>query len=165
MEDDDADADDDGSGEPKPRKVRFSELHRLAFVVGEIDRDCAVVPRGAFTITPTHYVAENSGFRGLTATEAADPAQYLHFRKPEALARRSVLERRALVEDVDFLDPISEDSPRGVWSLRVDLATARATARSLLWPGYFFFHNIETPAFGGCYFGDGQKNTDLAFML
>ena len=37
--------------------------------------------------------------------------------------------------------------------------------RSLKWPGYFFVHETESPLWGGAYFGAGQENKDLCFML
>ncbi len=102
---------------------------------------------------------------GLTATEAGELSNYLHFRQPENLGRKSVLERRGLVASTDFLDPISEDSPAGVWAARVDKQRGQATLRSLVWPGYFFFHNVGTARFGGAYFGDGRRNDDIGFMV
>jgi hypothetical protein len=39
------------------------------------------------------------------------------------------------------------------------------TARSLLWPGYAFWHEIGTPAYGGLYVGDGVRNDDLCFCV
>lgn len=59
---DDEELDDDG--QPKPKKVKFSEAHRLAYAVGQMDAQLAVVPRGAYAVTATHYVVKNSGFGG-----------------------------------------------------------------------------------------------------
>ena len=92
-------------------------------------------------------------------------ANYFHFREPKALAKKTVLERRGLVASTDFLDSLSEDSPRGVWAVRVDKAKGQATLRSLVWPGYFFYHNVGTSQFGGAYFGDGRRNNDIGFMI
>ena len=64
----------------------------------------------------------------------------------------------------DFLDAASEDAPAGVWALRLDAAQGLVQARSLKWPGYFFYHALGTPRYGGAYFGDGLANTDLPFM-
>lgn len=164
-EDEEEEDEEDEDGAPKPKKVLFREAHRLAYVVDQIDAEVSVVPRGAYAVSATHYVIRNTGFGGLAATEAGDLANYFHFREPTALARKTVLERRGLVATTDFLDPISEDTPRGVWALRVDKARAQATLRSLVWPGYFFFHNLGTARFGGAYFGDGRRNDDIGFMV
>lgn len=53
----------------------------------------------------------------------------------------------------------------GAWSLQFSSNKTTVTLRSLQWPGYFFFHRVGTPDFGGAYFGDGRKNVDLPFML
>jgi len=156
---------EDGERAPKPKKVRFVEAHRLVHRVTAMDSDLSLVPRGAFVITPTHYLAPNPSFAGLSATEAGSTASFLHFRKPFALERKSALDREGTVKDVDFLDPISEDEPTGVWSVRVDEGEGTVTVRSLRWPGYFFVHRLGSPDFGGAYFGDGLPNRDLAFML
>jgi radial spoke head protein 9 len=49
--------------------------------------------------------------------------------------------------------------------LQYDAAAGTVTLRSLLWPGYFFFHVAGTGRFGAAYFGAGEKNVDISFML
>ncbi|KAA0174595.1 hypothetical protein FNF27_03970 [Cafeteria roenbergensis] len=166
-EEEEPEEEEDGEeGAPRrPKKVKFIEAHRLAHRVLAMDSDLSIVPRGAFVITPTHYLAPNPSFAGLSATEAASAASYLHFRRPVAEERRSVLDREGALRDVDFLDPVSEDEPSGVWSIRVDEGEGTALVRSLRWPGYFFVHRLGTQSFGGAYFGNGLPNRDLAFML
>mmetsp|Transcript_160428 Transcript_160428/g.389570 ORF Transcript_160428/g.389570 Transcript_160428/m.389570 type:complete len:277 (+) Transcript_160428:63-893(+) len=161
-EEDDGGDDDD---EDAPKKERFSEVHRLAHAVRAIDRDTAVVPRGAFLVTATHNVVRNTGFTGLDSTAGASLDNYFHYREPINLARKTALERAGMVQSTDFLDPLSEDAPRGIWAVRVDRAAGVATLRSLSWPGYFFFHELGTGNFGGAYFGYGQANGDIGFMV
>lgn len=156
---------EDEDGVPKPKKVKFSEAHRLAYAISQIDADTAVVPRGAYIVTATHDVLQNRAFEGLDSAAAGGLDNYFHFRKPVALARKTALERSGMVASTDFLDPLSEDTPRGVWSVRVDDARGAATGRSLLWPGYFFFHNVGSAGYGGAYFGYGTKNGDIGFMV
>ena len=98
--------------------IRFSEAHRLAATVAAIDADTAVVPRGAFTVTPTHHIAPSASFRGLSLTEGADTSSYFHFRAPRGEGRRALLSRAVVVGPGDFLDPLSEDSPGGTWAVR-----------------------------------------------
>lgn len=161
-EEDDAGDDED---EDAPKKERFSEVHRLAYAVGEIDRETSVVPRGAYIVSATHDVIRNAGFTGLDSTSGASLDNYFHFREPINLARKTALERAGMVQSTDFLDPLSEDSPRGIWAVRVDRAAGVATLRSLSWPGYFFYHELGTGTFGGAYFGYGQRNADIGFMV
>eukprot|EP00500_Bicosoecida_sp_ms1_P004724 CAMPEP_0203809250 /NCGR_PEP_ID=MMETSP0115-20131106/2151_1 /ASSEMBLY_ACC=CAM_ASM_000227 /TAXON_ID=33651 /ORGANISM="Bicosoecid sp, Strain ms1" /LENGTH=273 /DNA_ID=CAMNT_0050717967 /DNA_START=96 /DNA_END=917 /DNA_ORIENTATION=+ len=151
--------------EDAPKKERFSEVHRLAYAVAQIDRATAVVPRGAYLVSATHHVLRNAAFGGLDSTTAASLDNYYHFRAPEALARKSALERAGMVQSTDFLDSLAEDTPRGVWAVRVDRGGGVATLRSLLYPGYFFFHELGSGNFGGAYFGYGQVNGDIGFMV
>jgi len=155
----------DEAGNPKPKAPRFSEAHRLAFTVAAVDRDTAVVPRGAFVVSPTHHVAASPLFAGLAGAEAGALANYCHFRPAEHPSRAHALNKAGVVPATDFLDPCSEDAPRGVWSLRVDPGRGLAELRSLKWPGYFGYHLVGTPKFGAAYFGDGVENTSLQFML
>jgi radial spoke head protein 9 len=129
-----------------------------------MDGDCSIVPKGAYVVTPTHYLVPNPSFAGLSATEASDASNFLHFRRPEAAERQSAMDREGAVKDTDFLDPVSEDEPRGVWSIRLEASEGVATVRSLRWPGFYFAHRLGTTSFAGAYFGDGVINRDLAFM-
>ncbi len=91
-EDDNAGAEEQGeqlegnSGVPS----RFSEVHRLAYVVSAIDDDTSLVPKGALAITPTHTIEPNARFGGLAPSEAGDLACYLHFRERAASRRGKV---------------------------------------------------------------------------
>lgn len=161
----DEDADEEEEEEGAPKKEKFSEVHRLALTIASIDAETAVVPRGAYIVTATHDVRPNTAFEGLDKTSAASLSNYYHFREPVELARKSVLDREGMVASTDFLDPLAEDSPKGIWGVRVDEARGVATLRSLAWPGYFFYHALGSGSFGGAYFGYGQKNGDIGFMV
>ncbi len=65
----------------------------------------------------------------------------------------------------DFLDPISQDSIIGSWSIQTDESKTQITIRSLLWAGYVGYHRTNSNIFGGVYFGDGIKNIDLPFII
>ncbi len=66
---------------------------------------------------------------------------------------------------LDFLDNIAEDSPHGIWNVRKDRGGSVVLVRNLLWPGFIFYHVLHTRKFGHVYFGLGDKNLDLPFML
>lgn len=54
----------------------------------------------------------------------------------------------------------------GCWSMQQESAGGRLVLlRSLLWPGYVFFHQVSKAKFGSLYIGSGLKNIDLPFML
>ncbi|XP_073667532.1 radial spoke head protein 9 homolog [Paramisgurnus dabryanus] len=145
--------------------VKVNEESRLATTVFNIDKDASVVPRGAFIKTPSGKVQTNPSFGGLRPTEAAKLRNYLHFRKPVNLKTKSILEMAELNPAVDFLDPLSEDIPKGSWSLQSERGGTVCVLRSLLWQGLTFFHVPQTPQHGYIYMGDGLMNLDLPFML
>ena len=76
-----------------------------------IEHDTAVVPRGAYIVTPQHHITENRLFTGLDAAEltvgggsatnapadTAWAAALLHFREPEGAKRKGALGRAAAV--------------------------------------------------------------------
>ena len=47
---------------------------------------------------------------------------------------------------------------------RTRTSTQVTTIRNLLWPGFVAFSG-PTKKWGYCYFGTGEKNADIAFML
>ena len=65
----------------------------------------------------------------------------------------------------DILDNILSDDVKGSWSVQVDSTGNISNVRSLLWPGYYAVHQSCSDLYGGVYFGNGQKNSELAFMI
>ncbi|KAG8123436.1 hypothetical protein E2320_018826 [Naja naja] len=53
----------------------------------------------------------------------------------------------------------------GSWSIQVERGSRIVVLRSLLWPGLTFYHVPNTKQHGYIYFGNGEKNIDLPFML
>ena len=155
----------DEAGNPLPKAAKFSEAHRLAVTVAAIERDTGVVPKGAFVVTPTHAVAAEPHFGGLDGTAAGSLGSYAHFRPAEHPARAHALAKPGAVPNGDWLDPVSEDAPRGCWTLRLDGGKGVAELRSLRWPGYFFYAQVGGPRYGGVYVGDGRPNVDLHFSM
>lgn len=159
-EDEDKGDEDDEEGVERPPK--FSEMHRLAYVVRNIDNDCSVVPRGSAIIDASLRVRPNAAFGGLSYAAAGSLDNYQHL-VPSAKA--DLDSASTGIKASDFLDRLSDDEPRGVWALRQDAASGNTTIRSLKWPGYFFLHTSGTPQFASTYSGNGLANADLGFML
>jgi radial spoke head protein 9 len=149
----------------KPPPERFREMHRLAFAVSQIDHDAAALPRGAFVVDASHTVGKNKSYEGLSYEAAGKLASYYHFRPPESARAMASLAKPGIVRPGDFMDPCAEDQPNGVWSVCYDPSNTVSILRNFYWPGYFFYHIIGTPEYGGVYFGDGLPNVDIAFML
>lgn len=161
-EEEDEDKGDDEEEEGAPRPPKFSEMHRLAYVVQSIDDDTAVVPRGALLIDATRTVRPNRAFGGLSLSEAGSLENYQHLRNS---SKADLDSASTGITACDFLDSIADDEPKGVWAIRTDAASGTATLRSLKWPGYFFYHKAGTADYAAAYFGSGLANNDLGFML
>lgn len=53
----------------------------------------------------------------------------------------------------------------GSWSVQCDNGGTAVVLRSLKWLGFAAYHVPDTPKFGYIYYGTGEKNMDLLFML
>ncbi|XP_041814670.1 radial spoke head protein 9 homolog [Chelmon rostratus] len=154
-------------GEKDEERVvtKVNEESRLAVAVHQIDDEVSVVPRGAFVKSPHGLVQINRSFGGLSFSEAGKLDNFLHFRRPKNLKKKSILEIGDLNPAIDFLDVVNDDIPKGSWSLQFECASTVCVLRSLLWLGLTFYHVPMTPQHGYIYFGNGTKNLDLPFML
>ncbi|XP_066036492.1 radial spoke head protein 9 homolog isoform X1 [Chamaea fasciata] len=143
----------------------MKEEARLIATIEQIDRDVGIVPRGAFVKTPLGSVHENRHFEGLSLVEAKKLSSYFHFTDPVNLKNKTLLEKADLDPSTDFLDSLEHDIPRGSWSIQLEKGGTVVVLRSLLWLGLTFYHVPMTKQFGYVYFGTGEKNLDLPFML
>lgn len=162
------DAGDPDAADPEAQQNQpppLTEMERLSQVVQEIDFDTAVVPKGSYALNEAHMVVPSSDFKGLGLTEAKALTSYVHFRPPTSVACLRALARTDVQFYSNFLDPLKEDLPKGCWACRQDPSVSLVTLRSLNWPGYTSYHVPGTTKFGGMYFGHGQKNRDLPFIL
>jgi hypothetical protein len=148
----------DAEGNPLPRAPKFSEAHKLAAAVAAMEGACAVVPRGAYSVTATRHVVPNPAFGGLSPSAATNLTAWVHFRPAQHPARATALTRAAAVPGSDdFLDCLAEDQPEGVWATQLDAARGVARVASLLYPGYFAFATVDGSAkWGSVYVGDGR---------
>ncbi|XP_066467672.1 radial spoke head protein 9 homolog isoform X2 [Tiliqua scincoides] len=130
-----------------------------------IDKAVGIVPRGAYVKTPLGPVHENRSFEGLSLTEAKKLSSYFHLTDPVNLKNKTLLEKADLDPAIDFLDSLEHDVPKGSWSIQVERGGRVIVVRSLLWLGLTFYHVPNTKQHGYIYFGTGEKNLDLPFML
>ncbi|KAI8801003.1 hypothetical protein BJ742DRAFT_716394 [Cladochytrium replicatum] len=142
-------------------------LHkRLAGVVALISHESEIVPRGAYFRDASHNLKVNPSFLGLDCADLPDLGSYFHFRPGFNVNTKSFLERANRFDlSIDVLEPISKDEPRGAWAVQTEDGAKVAVLRSVLWPGYSFFHSLKPAKWGGFYFGTGQRNVSLGYML
>jgi radial spoke head protein 9 len=162
-----AEAAEDEEGED----LTYREVNHLGFVVRNIDSATTLVPNSAYVLNAADLLVANSGFAGLDFSSAVDLSNYRHLRHPQA--RPSMWHNRGGLADAGkLLDVVGGDraaplgpTPVGVWSIVRDANGTSVRIRSLEYPGFNFFHVIGTPLYGNTYFGDGNFNFDLPFMV
>ncbi|KAF1455629.1 hypothetical protein FQV24_0012878, partial [Spheniscus mendiculus] len=147
------------------KEPMIKEESRLVATIEQIDRAVGIIPRGAFLKTPLGSVRENRNFEGLSLTEAKKLSSYFHFTEPVNLKNKTLLEKADLDPSTDFLDSLEHDIPQGSWTVQLEKGGTVVVLRSLLWLGLTFYHVPMTKQYGYVYFGTGEKNLDLPFML
>ena len=97
---------------------------------------------------------------GLSSASAGSISSYVFANQLKA---KDVLQP-SMTNSLDFLTPADAVVPKGALCAHLDESTGVTTIRNLLWPGFVAF---SSPAkkWGYCYFGTGEKNADIAFML
>jgi hypothetical protein len=158
----------------KKKQVRkLTEQERLWYTVNAIDDACSVVPRGALVCTPTRAFRKNNAFRGLACKAALDLQSYLLLRTPVLLSTQASLRKHAATNNAACLDSVADagavafaGKTRRLWSIRADNSGMNVTLRSLLWPGYEFqLQALHRTKYTGAYYGTGERNDDIVFML
>eukprot|EP00906_Rhabdomonas_costata_P038991 RCo055194 len=158
---------EDGDEDGKPKKpekkkkrvIAFQETVRLSYFIEQVEYTCSVVPRGAYLLNELGVVIPNKFFEGLSWHAAGKLSQYCHTRRAlSGAARRSE-------DPFDFMETIDGDVPGGVWSVKFEPLLNLVVGSNLLYPGFTFYHRPESSEYGQFYFGDGQQNLDLCFML
>jgi hypothetical protein len=79
----------------------------------KIDRECALVPRGAVSLDTGKKVIPNANFTGLSFETSREARAYLHMRLPESLQGIALMKRPGILKTDDFLDCIDKDLPKG----------------------------------------------------
>jgi len=158
-------SDESEDEEIKVPKRNLTELNRLAVVVNAIENDCQICPVGAFKMTSKHELRRAEAFRGLNKDQAFSLENYLHFRNVQTAEKKAILEQSDAPFRTDILEPVTADLPRGCWSIQKDGTGTTVLIRSLSWPGFQFFHRINSNKFGNVYIGDGLKDREVQFLV
>ena len=158
---------DSNISDPEEIKVppkELTEIDRLKYLVLAIENDCQCSPVGAFKMTAQHQLRRNEAFKGLTCDESLSLGNFSHFRNVQDGRTRKKLDEPSVSFNKKFLESIGKDKPSGCWNFQHDLTKDVVLGRSLLWPGFHFYHVHNQNKFGSVYIGDGLKNLELQFM-
>ena len=102
----------------------------------------------------------------MNQNELTNLKNYFHFRSGYDINQENIVERgETFVDSIDIFDSIAKDTPVGSWSIQAERSGAVSIIKSFLWPGHVFFHAPEEIKWGNFYYGTGQRNANLAFML
>lgn len=105
---------------PVEKRLNFSELSKLSFIVKAIDYDTNIFPKGAFRLLPIHEIRKNDTFKGLKQDELLDIKNYHYFRPISTQKRKEIIESDEAIFRFDFLDCVDEDPVNGCWSMQLD---------------------------------------------
>lgn len=150
-------------GEEPAEPPTITEDARLAVAVNTIEMECALAPVGALMSNPLDgHVKANPNYKGLDLAAAQSLSSYVFL---NCQTPSSALSGSQPMDRLESLASADSAVPAGSLCTRIDESTGTIQVRSLLWPGHVTYVKLGTPAHGYCYFGNGVKNTDIAFML
>jgi len=146
--------------QPKP----LTELDRLSYVVGQL-RSIFVCPKNRIKFVPTGEHKRNEAFRGLSKEDCFKLDCWQFMRPPQDEQIKGKIARGEAVYSTECLDNVANDMPKNAWSIQGDVTGTLASIKSHLWPGFMAYHKCNTNISGFFYFGDGIRNSNLAFMV
>jgi hypothetical protein len=98
---------------------------------------------------------------GIDKPMAMSAAGYVFINKSKPKDALAPTAKKAL----DFLVSCDELVPKGALCPTFDEASGCVAVRNLVWPGFLAYTFPGSNYWGYCYFGTGEKNADIAFML
>lgn len=90
------------------KKLNFTELDKLAFIVRIIDYETNIFPQGAFKLIPIHELRRNDNYKGLKKEELTCISKYSHFRKPTQQEKLDIIEKDEAIFRTDILDDLDK---------------------------------------------------------
>ncbi|KAI4834881.1 radial spoke head protein 9 [Plasmodium brasilianum] len=141
----------------------ITEVERLSYVIRKIDEDAFIVPHNSVKIT-NNLEMKFSNFTGLNILDALKLTSWVHFRYPKNLTYDKIKNYNTFFLD-NFLDSINSDIPTNIWNIKINKELSKISIINCLYPGYVFYHMLNTPFYASIYIGNGISNYDLPFLL
>eukprot|EP01084_Bolivina_argentea_P081891 148289_1 len=164
-EENDDEAENINEDEPPNTEYKLTELDRVAWTISKINDECCIVPQNSVLLTSSKIIEKNNHFKALSRADANSLDSYLHFRTPRDPYAVSKYRKATAMNDTGFLDPITNDLPRGCWRLQSKKGGLEVSIKNLLWNGFQFKYNVGETQFIQAYFGNGIRRNDLVFMI
>lgn len=157
----------------KPKFMIFAmaETARLSHFIQKHDAACRLVVRGQYVKRPSGQSVCNEGFAGQPLHHARQLKSYLRVSGDEDATTGRCAQRNAELYGptynvhTDFLSPITEDRPSGVWSIKYDATLNVVSVVNRLYEGSLFWYRPGTTEKGQVYCGCGEINRELCGML
>lgn len=102
------------------KRLNFTELSKLSFIIKSIDYSTNIFPKGAFKLIPLHEIRKNETFKGLKPEELINISNYHYFRPITNPKRKEIIESDEAIFRHDFLDCVDEDPIKGSWTFQLD---------------------------------------------
>ncbi|KAG5510958.1 hypothetical protein JKF63_06459 [Porcisia hertigi] len=171
--DEEDEEDGDGAAVLAPRKrmpkffiVSVTEAMRVAHFVQVHDVACRLTVRGLYILQDGASVGvRNSTFGGQPLHHAKKPSCYVKMGCLGKEERNRVLYGPTYNPHTDYLQPITDDAPIGVWSVKYNATANVVSVRNLFYEGSLFWYRPGTLECGQIYCGTGERNFDVCFML
>ena len=148
----------------KPKERRLTEEERLSYTVAAIDRECALQPTGLTMLAPTGHIATDPTFSGLSVHQLPLLASYSHLRNPTSASALARQRKQRTANCAAYLDRVEGDEERQ-WAVNATEGGLEVGLRSLVWLGWEYRVRASEREGRGGYFGYGERNNDLHFML
>ncbi|CRG97727.1 conserved Plasmodium protein, unknown function [Plasmodium gallinaceum] len=139
------------------------ELERLSYIVRKIDEEAFIIPYNSVKIT-NNLEVKFSNFSGLNILDALKLTSWVHFRYPKNLTYDKIKNYDTFFLN-NFLDSIESDNPTNMWNIKINEELSKISIINHLYPGYIFYHILNTPFYASLYIGNGISNYDLPFLL
>lgn len=164
-EDEEDNKDENAGDEPPQPEFILTELDRLSWTISKVNDECVIVPQNSVILTSSKIIQKNKNFETLSRNDANKLDSYLHFRTPRDPYSVSKYRKATAMNETDFLDPITNDLPKGCWRLQAKKAGLEVSIKNLLWHGFEFKYNVGDSQYCQAYFGQGIRQNDLIFMI
>ncbi|KYN97969.1 hypothetical protein PGSY75_1215800 [Plasmodium gaboni] len=147
----------------KYEKQNITELDRLSYTVRKIDEEAFIIPYNSIRIT-NNLEMKFCNFSGFNILDALKLTSWVHFRYPKNLTYDKIKNYNSFFLN-NFLDSIKSDIPSNIWNIKINKQLNKISILNALYPGYIFYHMLNTPFYASLYIGTGVSNYDLPFLL
>lgn len=149
--------------EEQLNQILILEVERLSYVIRKIDKEAFIIPYNSVKVTQNLQI-KFTNFTGFNLLQAVKLSSWVHFRNPRNFNIGKIDNYNPFFLN-DFLDSIVSDTPKQMWNIRINDNLSKVSIVNHLYPGFIFYHILNTPFYASLYIGNGIANMDLPFLL